>query len=771
MILGRYIFREVISSTLLGTVLATFVIFLQRSGRIFELLISSSASPRVAAKVFALALPQLLPMTIPFGVLVGILIGLGRMSSDGEITAMRAAGVPSRKVIAPVMTFALLMTMLAGAASVWWTPAAQLETYRMLNRIAAEQLTAEIQPHVFAEQFPNKIVYVEDVITGPVVQWRNLFIADLTPPGERKPDDRDRGDSPKITVARYAIAVPDAKNNRVQLSLRDAITHEVDKDGKVYDTEFNHGDQTLPANPPAEQTAKDFSSMPTRELPWYTRHSPKWLDARIELHKRLALPLGCLALALVGIPLGVSSRKGGKSGGYVTAIVLAFFCYYLTFLTLINFAKQGKLAVEFAAWAPNFAFTLCGIIFMARLERPGDRDLLGAIRSWFTHMYRGVGTKLTVQPQAPRSRRFTGLAQIVDTYILSGFLFYFVLTLASFVFMTEIFTFFELLGDIVKNKIPMSEVIEYLFFLTPRLIYDEVPFSVLVAVLVTFGVLTKYNEVTAFKASGVSLYRLTAPVLLASILLSGGLFAFDYYYVPQANRRQDALRDHIKGRAPQTYLRPDRRWIKGSGSRIYYYKYYDVIENTMAGVSVYELDPATFRLKREITAERAQWKPELGKWIFENGWRRDIMGSAKENSQQFQATTFAELDEKPSYFLKEVKLDSQLNFWDLDSYIRDLQQSGFDTVHLRVRLQKKFSVPLFALIMAMISAPFAFLVGNRGAMAGIGASIGVAITYMAVSQLFEEIGNVNHLPAPIAAWSPDAVFSLAGLYLLLKMRS
>jgi LPS export ABC transporter permease LptG/LPS export ABC transporter permease LptF len=771
MILGRYIFREVISSTLLGTLLATFVVFLQKSGPIFQLLISTSAKPRVAAKVFALALPQLLPLTIPFGVLVGILIGLGRMSSDGEITAMRAAGVPSRKVIAPVMTFAVLMTMIAIAASVWWTPAAQLETYRMLNRIAGEQLTAEIQPHVFAEQFPNKIVYVEDVKTGPVVQWQNLFIADNTPPGERKPDERDRGDNPKITVARYAIAVPDTKNNRIQLTLRDAITHEVDKDGKDYDTEFHSGDQTLPANPPAEQTAKDFKSMPTRELPWYTRHSPKWLEARIELHQRLALPLGCLALALVGIPLGVSSRKGGKSSGYVTAIVLAFFCYYLTFLTLINFAKQGKLPVEFAAWAPNVAFTLCGMIFLARLEKPGDRDLLGAIRSWITGLYRGVGKKLSAPPQASRAGRFPWLPQIVDTYVLTEFLFYFVLTLASFVFMTEIFNFFELLGDMVRNQIPMSELLEYLFFLMPQLVYFLAPFSVLVAVLVTFGVLTKHNEVTAFKASGVSLYRLTAPVLLMSALLSAGLFAFDYYYVPQANRRQDALRDHIKGRAVQTYLRPDRKWIKGAGSRIYNYKYYDVIENTMAGVSVYELDPDTFRLKREITAERAQWQPDLGKWIFQKGWQRDILGPARQNSQQFQVRTFPELDEKPGYFLKEIRLDSQLNFLDLGSYIQDLQQRGFDTVHLRVRLHKKFSVPLFALIMAMISAPFAFLVGNRGAMAGIGASIGVAIAYMAISQLFEQIGNVNHLPAQIAAWSPDAVFSLTGMYLLLKMRS
>src|SRR6185436_21056101 len=105
-------------------------------------------------------------------------------------------------------------------------------------------------------------------------------------------------------------------------------------------------------------------------------------------------------------------------------------------------------------------------------------------------------------------------------------------------------------------------------------------------------------------------------------------------------------------------------------------------------------------------------------------------------------------------------------FWDLDSYIKDLQQSGFDTVKLRVQLHKKFSVPLFALIMAMISAPFAFLVGNRGAMAGIGASIGVAIAYLAIAKLFENIGNVNQLPPEVAAWSPDAIFALAGMYLL-----
>ena len=282
---------------------------------------------------------------------------------------------------------------------------------------------------------------------------------------------------------------------------------------------------------------------------------------------------------------------------------------------------------------------------------------------------------------------------------------------------------------------------------------------------------SKNDDVTTFKASGVSLHRLAVPVLLTSAMLSVALFAFDHYYVPGANRRQDALRNEIKGRPVQTYLRPDRKWIYGRGPRIYYYKYFDPGQAVMVGVSVYELDTAAFRLRRHIAAERARWVPSLRNWVFENGWTRDVRGAGDANFRRFDAEIFRELDEPPSYFLKEVKLDKQMNFRELDAYIRELSQSGFDTVRLQVQLQKKFSVPLFALIMALISTPFAFLTGSRGAMAGVGVSFGIAVGYWALGQLFEQVGNINLLPAALAAWSPDALFALAGVYLLARMRT
>jgi LPS export ABC transporter permease LptG len=307
--------------------------------------------------------------------------------------------------------------------------------------------------------------------------------------------------------------------------------------------------------------------------------------------------------------------------------------------------------------------------------------------------------------------------------------------------------------------------------LTPSLVYQILPISVLVAILGAFGILSKQNEITAFKACGVSLHRLALPVVLASLLFSGGLFAFDFYYVPGANRKQDALRDEIKGRATQTYLNPDRKWIWGEGSRIFYYKYFDPSDKTMAGAYVFELEPSTFRMTRQIYGERAHWEASLKSWVFENGWSSDFRGVERTSYRTFPVATFGEVTESPDYFLKEAVQDKQMNFLQLGHYIRDLQQSGFDTLKLQVQLYRKFSIPLFALIMSLIAVPFSFLVGRRGAMTWIGVSIGIALSYWGIGILFEKLGDVNLLPPAMAAWSPNALFSLTGLYLLMRMKT
>jgi LPS export ABC transporter permease LptG/LPS export ABC transporter permease LptF len=780
-ILSRAIFREVLTSASLGTVLFIFVLFLRTIERLSVLLVRTSAPSSVIAKLLLYALPSTIPFALPLGVLVGILIGLSRMSSDSEITAMRAAGIASITVARPVLLFAFLALTATAMASLWLTPLSLHLESNIARNLAASQLTGDIESRIFDEQFPNTVLYVGNVLAaGKQVVWHQVFMADVTPSDELQQQGKNRGEGPRIIVAQEAIPHPDAAHNRIILDMRGVRTSERDKEGKVITTAAPIQIEALQAQKPADlQVNKTVQEMDTGPLykRVYHRHdlSPQdYTDAAIELHQRFALPFACILLGLVGIPLGVSSRKGGKSAAFVFTVLLAFL-YYMGFISLIGLARKGSLPVPIAVWTPDAVFAIVGSALLTRLEKPGDRDVM----SWLRGMAgRIVSAFKSVRPprrdrlRAGKVRRFGLRPLLIDGYVLNGFLFYFAILLIALVALIEVFTFFELLGDMIKNDIGMPTMLDYLFHLAPKLIYDLTPIGTLVASLICFGILTKYNEVTAFKAGGISVHRLAMPVLFVSLLISALLFAFDHYYIPEANRRQEMLRSEIKKKPVQTYLRPDRQWVYGKGSRIYNYRYLDPHAAMMSKVNVYELNPQTFHIVQQISADRARWEPNLKTWVFQNGISQTVRNNADDYHQFYGASaSFQELNEPPSWFVKEEKEYKEMNFQELGQYIRELKASGLDTTPLQVQYYKKFSVPLFALIMAILSIPFAFVTGNRGAMTGVGISFGIAIAYWTVGTLFEQIGDLNQLPAVMAAWSPDIVFSLAGLYLMARMKT
>ena len=330
--------------------------------------------------------------------------------------------------------------------------------------------------------------------------------------------------------------------------------------------------------------------------------------------------------------------------------------------------------------------------------------------------------------------------------MLREFLTTFALVLVSFVLLMLVFTFFELLGDIIRNRTPLVTVGEYLIDLTPSMLYNITPLGVLVAVLVTFGVLTRTNEFTAMKATGISLYRVMVPILVVSALIAVALFLFDESYLPGANRRQEALRSVIKGRPAQTFLRPDQKWIfgrqePGKPGRIFYYQFFDPDQDRFANLTVFEFDPENFSLSRRIFASSAHWEPQLQQWIFEHGWERRFDGEAVSSYGQFNVESYPEITEQPQYFTKQALQSQEMTFGELQRYIRDLGQSGFDTKQLSVQLNIKLAYPLVTLVMAVLAIPFALSMGKRGSLTGIAAAIGVAIAYWVVKGTFEAPGQ------------------------------
>jgi LPS export ABC transporter permease LptF/LPS export ABC transporter permease LptG len=767
-ILTRYVLAEVTAHALIGVAIFTFVLFTRDLGHILELVVRASAPLPSVLEIFSFTIPLALTYTLPMSVLVGILIGLSRLAADSEVTAMRACGMGVWSFLRSLSIFVLGAWLLALANGVYVAPRVQAALGRLEDRLKGSQVSFEIQPRVFYEGFPKIVVYVQDVknAQGAAV-WRGVFMADLTDAA-----------NPRITLAKEGIVISESPD-RLHLHLVDGSEHETDpKDANHYQiTTFEQTD--IPIELPSAENRGD-ESQPAGEMDTSTLHqkalgsdpaSARWYS--IEFHRRFALPTACLVLALVGIPLGLSSKKSGKSGGFVLTILLVF-VYYMVSLLGVSLARQGRIAPWIGAWLADFVFLGLGTFLLFRAEkRPFELGSFRFLRPKDPALLNGLGRgrrENAFQRASTRRRVFSAnFPTLLDDYVLRDFFVYLGMILSTFVVLLLVFTLFELLGDILRNKVPTLVVAAYLLNVTPYLLYNVAPLVMLLAVLVTFGLMERSNEITAIKATGTSIYRIVAPVIAAAAVLAGALFLADQFYLPHTNKRQEALHNQIKGKPAQTYLRPDRKWIFGQNNDIYYYQFFDPDRDQFGNISVFQLDKASFTITQRIHADRAHWADNLNRWVYEQGWERKLDVSAIANYRPFEVSTFPALPETPNYFKKEVKQYSEMNYTELRSYIRDLQQSGFDVVRLRMQLHEKLSYPLITLIVAVLAIPFSISTGKRGAITGVAVGIGVVVFYIVVTRFFEAMGNQSLLPAALAAWSPDLIFVLVGGYLILKV--
>ena len=781
-LLDKYIGREVGSHAILGLAVFTFVFFVPQLVRLMDLVVRHSGGVFTVALIFLCSLTPVLAFTIPMAVLVGVLIGLGRLSADSEIVALHASGISLRRLLVPIGFVALGCSLGTLVLTFWLSPAAIRTLQSLEARLLLTQAPYAIQPRVFNEQIPHYILYVQDV-EAAATRWHGVFLA-----------SSGQAASSNVTIAQGAQVVADPENNKFELHLGSGSTHEYDPRAPQHYNVTTFGQSEIPveiSSPVAgpKNVAVSDSERSISEL--LAEKGPHWRDARVEFHRRIAFPAACLVFALLGVPIGVRPRRGGRAAGLILTLVLIG-GYYFLFVTGAHMAQQGSVAPWAGIWAGNIAGLILGLIFLRRIESIRKPN---AVVVWLDSLFRrsrperrreadaapipasngglgggrsGVTTHADSRKIVPEGTA-VAFPMLIDVYLLQQFFYYFLVLLAGFILIFDAFTLFDLLGDISKNNIPISMVLSYFRYLVPLMMYQLAPLATLVATLVTLAVLAKNNEVIAFKASGMSLYRLVLPLTLAGCLIAGGMFLLDDTYLPYANQRQDALRNQIKGRPAQTYFQPARQWIFGENAKIYNYELFDPDQNLFGGLSVFELDPDTFQIRRRVFAERATWVQSENTWALTGGWIRDFKEGKVSQYTPFKVQSLPEISEPPSYFRREVRQSYQMNWRQLGEYIQGLRQAGFDTARLSVQWQKKFAFPLIAAIIVFLGAPFAFLTGTRGAVGGLAVAVGVAIVYWATAALFEAMGSVGQLPPLLAAWSPDAIFGFLGVYFFLKM--
>jgi LPS export ABC transporter permease LptG/LPS export ABC transporter permease LptF len=784
-IFTRYILREITGYALLGGVLFTFILFMRYLLPLMELFVRGVASPADLLRLIGYLLPAFFTLTIPMSVLIGILLGLSRLASDSEITAMRASGVGILAFVRIVSVFAILSWGIGLSNSLIVAPRAAQALLDYEVQAKSSQATVQVQPRVFYEDFKNYVLYAQDVIPGAngTAIWKHVFLADLTKPA-----------TPHIITSNEATVLSGgAQTLRIQLA--DGSRHDISaSDPDQYDVSaFDSTELPIQTGQQEEDSHLSRRDTPMQALSTselfrliHTSKAPDERAYRIELHRRFSFPTACLVLMLVGVPLGLSSKRGGKGTGFVVTLALVFLYYFLSIIGTA-LARQDKVPEFLGVWGANIVFTIAGLLLIQQMSRGGFAvNLVGSLGATFSALLKKLGRKRSQKLQTlgrgalmQRIRRSLRIRfpLILDEYVMGSFLRNFVLVLLTMVSLFLIFTFFELIGDIIRNRTPLVTVGDYLLNLVPFILYNVTPICSLVAVLITFGGLSRTSEMTAMKATGTSLYRIVAPALVVAALLSAALFVFDEAYLPAANRRQEALLSVIKGKPAQTFLRPDRKWMSGEtgGSqteptRIFYYQFFDADRDVFANITVFEFHPGNFdHLSGRIFASSAHWDANAKAWIFENGWQRTFLPDGRlEDYRTFSSSTFAEIHEQPSYFKKEDRQSQEMSYTELSSYITDLRQSGFDTTRLRVALDRKIAYPLITFVMAILAVPFSLSSGKRGSLTGMATAIGVAITYWVIGGIFENLGNVNSLPAALAAWSPDLLFAMVGSYLLLR---
>src|SRR6266404_8508917 len=422
-ILTRYILGEVVSHAVIGMAVFTFVLFTRDLGRILDLVVRNSAPLPSILQIFFFTVPVGLTYTIPMGVLVGILIGLSRLAADSEITAMRASGIGVWTFLRIISLFVVVAWMLALVNGLYVARESQAALGRLQDRLKSSQASFEVQPRVFYEGFPKLVLYVNDVKSarGAAI-WKGVFIADMSTPS-----------APRITLARQGILLSESPET-LHLHLNDGATHETDPAApeKYQISTFQQTDIPIPV-PQAdtkEQEPAPASQLKTWELLRQAGKADK-MSARwdlIEFHRRFALPTACLVLALVGIPLGLSSKKSGKSGGFVLTILLVF-VYYVISLVGVSLARQGKVSPWFGAWLADIVFLAIATFLFSRAEkRPFE---LASFRAFWKRDPSGAqliarGRRENAFERASTRRRMFSATfpTLIDDYVLGDFFVY-----------------------------------------------------------------------------------------------------------------------------------------------------------------------------------------------------------------------------------------------------------------------------------------------------------------------------------------------------------
>ena len=800
--IDRYIIREVIPPSLLALLIFTFLLLIPPVMGQLQALVAKGVSFGMATKMLAMLIPQSLGLTIPMSLLVGTLIGLGRMSGDREAVAMLACGVSPYRLLRPLMTLAAL----AGAAHLWVMidaiPDANQAFRELTYQVVSQQAENDVRPQVFFTNFSGWVIYVRDLPkTGG--GWKDVLIADTKEP-----------DKPVLYMANRGRLILNREEHTVALVLNDGTRYSYrSADGRDIETYRFQQDLTIKLDPKTvfpnftlmrginEETIAALRQQ-IAEKHRQPRPSPVHQEL-MAIQQKYSFPVACVVFAIIGLALGLTVAREGKAAGFVVGIGVIFSYYILLYLAESvtkgyyagdNGGLQPTYVANLARWFPNIVllpFGIAALIWRARWAegRIPFRSVvkLGeTVNAWIDRRRAAVSQEATQSAGAPRTSgpqqgaqtrkgtviviripRLTWmLPNILDRYISRIYMRAAALSFASLLGIFYIATFIDRSDKLFKGQATTLTLLHLLTFMTPQFVYYVIPLAALLSVMVTFGLLSRTSELAVMKACGISLYRITLPLIVLGLVWSGVLYGLEQRIMARANQRAEELDSQIRGRPSRTLNPLSRQWLVAHDGAFYHYTYFDPVPKAIQNLVVYRPARDGWRLESQVSAPQAIYSS--GEWIGVRGWVQDF------TAQQSRWTPFARRTlplEAPDYFETEQPLADMMTVPQLKQFIDEQAASGFNVVPQMVELQKKLAFPFATVVMTLLAIPFGLTTGKRGTLYGIGIGIVLAVAYWIIGSAFAAIGQAGLLSPVMAGWAPNVLAAGGAAYLFLTART
>ncbi len=782
-ILDRYVWKELAFPFVLGIFIFTFLLLLDKIFDLTDLIINKGVPVHLVLLLLTYIMPAFLVLTIPIGFLLAILIAFGRLSADMEIVALKASGVSPLRLLRPVVVFGIGTAAVTAVLMIEAVPRANYAFKSLIFDILRTQASVGIKERIFNDTFGQFVIYVEEMAPDRM-GLRNVFVAD-----ERKPDEL------RVITGREGRLITDEANQRITLRLIDGTVHEtVPRTFQKYrQVMFRLYDLTLTLENPL--VSESGAPKGDREMTLTELHQSAADAARtggnpnaylVEIHKKYAIPTACLVFALVGVPLGIRTHRGGRWAAFV--VLLPIVLFYYVFLTVgETMGDAGRLPPWAAMWTPNLVVGALGLyLFQASLrERP--LPFAAPLQRLGLALARR-GRRLARRSPPPGADRSTLRRRrrrrpqpshrfliLVDRYLSREFLTLFAYGLALTTVVVIIGDLMTTLDRYIKQKPPLAYILEHFLYRTPPFVYQGLHIVVLMSTILLFLNLSRSNELTALKAGGISLYRVSLPVFGLAALVTLGSLSFQEIVMPVLNQKGVEVDEtKIKRRTLPHLQKRSQIWYRGregadAASRIYHIDLLDPANQELSGISIFELGP-DFALRQRWDARSMRWREFNQSWEIREGFVRRFRAGEADEPRPFREAKL-ELPERFQDFAQIPKAPDVMNYLELRAYIGRLQAGGHKVAKYLVDLYSKLSFPFAHLIMALVGIPFALQSPRAGRLIGIALCLALGLGYFLVHSAAVALARTEVLPPIVGAWSANFLFATLGLFLFLRART